>query len=146
MLDQLKPPPGSRKTSKRVGRGSGSGHGKTSCRGEKGQGARSGGGKGPGFEGGQMPLQRRIPKRGFHSRNRVEYTILSLEKLGAFGKNAEVTPETLKEKGLIRKSTEKVKILADGEIQVPLLIRVHRISGAARKKVEEAGGKVEVLG
>ena len=93
-----------------------------------------------------MPLQRRIPKRGFHSRNRVEYTILSLEKLGAFGKNAEVTPETLKEKGLIRKSTDRVKILADGEIQVPLLIRVHRISGAARKKVEEAGGKVEVLG
>ena len=90
-------------------------------------------------------MQRRIPKRGFVSRNRVEYTILNLKSLEGFGSNDEITPDTLKEKGLIRKPTERIKILADGEVTVPLVLRVHRISAAARQKVEKAGGKVEVL-
>ncbi len=145
MLHQLSPAPGSKKAGKRVGRGVGSGHGKTSCRGQKGQRARSGRGKGPGFEGGQMPLQRRVPKKGFYHKREFEYAILSLRKLAVFGKDAEVSPETLLAKGLIRKATDKVKVLADGAVEVPLRLRVHRISEAARRKIEQAGGTVEVL-
>ncbi len=128
-----------------MGRGVGSGHGKTSARGQKGAGARSGGGKGPGFEGGQMPLQRRVPKKGFYHRRQIEYVILNLKTLSVFGKDAEVSPATLLEKGMIRKAGDKIKLLAGGSVEVPLTIRVHRISEAARRKVEEAGGKVEVL-
>jgi large subunit ribosomal protein L15 len=145
MLNKLKPAPGSKKTRKRVGRGVGSGHGKTSCRGQKGAGQRAGSGKGPGFEGGQMPLQRRVPKKGFTHQREFEYVILNLAALSVFGKDAEVSPATLLEKKLIRKAADRVKILADGEVEVPLFLKVHRISQAARRKVEEKGGKVEVL-
>jgi large subunit ribosomal protein L15 len=147
-LQELRPALGSQKKRKRVGRGTGSGKGKTSGRGMKGQGARSGGGKGPYFEGGQLPLVRRLPfRRGFTNIHRVEYKPINLdrlqEKFGDSGK--EVTPETLEEVGLIKRSDKAVAILGNGDLTAALTIKAHRFSTSAREKIEAAGGTVEVL-
>ena len=143
-LEELKPPEGARKKRKRVGRGVGSGHGKTACRGSKGQKARSGGPKGAGFEGGQMPLQRRLPKRGFRHPFKKQYTVIHVGDLNRFPKDSVVEPELLLQSGF-RKKGEGFKLLSDGELQHPLTIRVHQASKAAFKKVEAASGRVEVI-
>ncbi|MBI4588635.1 MAG: 50S ribosomal protein L15 [Candidatus Rokubacteria bacterium] len=145
-LDQLHPAPGAKKGPKRVGRGPGSGHGKTAGKGHKGQKARSGGGKGPGFEGGQMPLYRRVPKRGFVPRARRVYAPVNLKSLGAFTAGSVVDPDRLVEAGLIKKAERgSVKLLGEGELDRTLTVKVHAISAAAKQKVEAAGGTVEVL-
>jgi len=145
-LEELKPPEGSRKKRKRVGRGIGSGHGKTACKGAKGQKARTGGGIKAGFEGGQMPLQRRLPKRGFRPPFKKRFAILHLKDLNRFPKDTVVEPELLFQSGLLRKKDETIKLLADGQLQHPLTIRVHQASKAALQKVEAASGRVEVIG
>lgn len=144
-LDELKSPPGANKRPKRVGRGPGSGHGKTSTRGHKGQKARSGGGVRPGFEGGQMPLQRRIPKRGFTNIFKKEYAIVNVKDLNIFADGTEVTPELLIESGLIRKIKDGVKILGDGELERSLIVKAHKVSKQAEEKITARGGKVEVI-
>ncbi len=144
-LDDLKPAAGSNKKRKRVGRGEGSGHGKTSCRGHKGQGARSGGNVQPGFEGGQMPLQRRLPKRGFRNPFRIAFSVINLEQLEAFPSGSEVTPEFLKEHGLVRGHEPRIKVLGDGVLSKSLTIRAHGFSAKAKEKIEACGGKVEVI-
>ncbi len=144
-LSELKPAEGSRKKRKRVGRGPGSGHGKTACKGHKGQRARSGRGPKAGFEGGQMPLQRRLPKRGFRNPFRERISIIHLRDLNRFEKDAIVDPDRLIAAGLCQRG-EKIKLLSDGDLHHPLTIRVHRASRAAMKKVEEASGRVEVIG
>ena len=143
-LEELKPPKGSRKKKKRVGRGIGSGHGKTACRGAKGQNSRSGGGTKAGFEGGQMPLQRRLPKRGFRPPFKKRYTIIHVGDLNRFPRDSVVEPNLLIQSGLWRKG-DAVKLLSDGELQHPLVIRVHQASRSAIKKVEAASGRVEVI-
>jgi large subunit ribosomal protein L15 len=145
ILGELKPPKGARKKRKRVGRGIGSGHGKTACQGAKGQNARSGGGTKAGFEGGQMPLQRRLPKRGFRSPFKKQFSIIHVRDLNRFPKGSVVEPELLLQSGLLRKHNQ-VKLLSDGELEHPLTIRVHQASKAALKKVEAASGRVEVIG
>ncbi|MEK6602232.1 MAG: 50S ribosomal protein L15 [Candidatus Binatota bacterium] len=144
-LSNLKPAPGSRKKRKRVGRGDGSGHGKTSCRGHKGQGARSGGNTPPGFEGGQMPLQRRVPKRGFRNQFRKGPVIVNLGQLEIFASGSEVTPEILMEHGLLRGKDERVKILGDGSLTKPLTVKAHGFSSKAKEKIEASGGKAELI-
>ncbi len=145
-LDQLAPAPGAKKRPKRVGRGPGSGHGKTSGKGHKGQKARSGGGKAPGFEGGQMPLYRRLPKRGFTPRERVRYAVVNVENLKAFAAQSVVDPDRLAEARLIKRAErERVKILGKGELGHALTVRAHQVSAGARQKIESAGGRVEVL-
>jgi len=144
-LDELKPAAGSNRKRKRVGRGDGSGHGKTSCRGHKGQGARSGGGTKPGFEGGQMPLQRRLPKRGFHNPFRIEMSVVNLTQLESFPSGAEVTPESLCAQGLVRGKNPRIKILGDGSLSKPLTIKAHGFSASAKAKIEASGGKTEVI-
>ncbi|TYP50325.1 50S ribosomal protein L15 [Thermosediminibacter litoriperuensis] len=144
-LHDLRPAEGSRKKPKRVGRGIGSGHGKTSTRGHKGQKARSGGGVRPGFEGGQMPLYRRIPKRGFTNIFKKEYAIVNVKDLNVFEENTRVTPELLIEKGLIKQVKDGVKILGDGELKVKLEVAAHAFSSSAKEKIEAAGGKAEVI-
>jgi len=144
-LNELRPLPGSRKRRKRVGRGPGSGHGKTACRGHKGQNARSGGGVRPGFEGGQMPLQRRTPKRGFTNIFKKRFAIINVKDLGKFEANSLVDPAALKEKGIIKRVYDGVKVLGIGDIQIPLTVRVHKISSSAAQKIEKAAGKVEVI-
>lgn len=144
-LDELKSPAGANKRTKRVGRGPGSGHGKTSTRGHKGQKARSGGGVRPGFEGGQMPLQRRIPKRGFTNIFKKEYAIVNVKDLNIFADGTEVTPELLIESGLIRKVKDGVKILGDGELEKSLIVKAHKVSKQAEEKITARGGKVEVI-
>ena len=144
-LSDLKPHKGSKKKPKRVGRGNGSGHGKTSCRGHKGQKSRSGGQIPPRFEGGQMPLQRRLPKRGFKNIFRKYFTIIHVGDLGRFEKEAVVDIEALKKVGLVKGAFDGVKILSDGEIKYPLTLRVHRYSQAAKEKIEAAGGRIEVI-
>ena len=147
-LHDLKPAPGSTKRRKRVGRGMASGKGKTSGRGMKGQGARSGGGKGPYFEGGQLPLVRRLPfKRGFTNIHRIEYKPVNLDRLQEiFGEGGqEVTPETLVEAGVIKRSDKAVAILGGGEINSALTVKAHRFSKSAQEKIEAAGGTIEVL-
>ncbi len=139
-LYELKPSIGARKKSKRVGRGPGSGHGKTSCRGHKGQKSRSGGQRPPWFEGGQMPLQRRLPKRGFTNIFRERFNIINIKDLNYFEKDTPVTPELMKERGLIRRSG-RVKILGEGKLSIPLTIQADSFSKSAVKKIEEAGGK-----
>ncbi len=143
-IDDLSPAEGSRRKKKRVGRGHGSGHGKTSCRGHKGQKSRSGGGPRPGFEGGQMPLQRRIPKRGFTNIFRKQYRIINVEDLNRFEPNTTLDIETLRGAGLIKKTEEATKLLGKGTISHPIVIKVHKVSRVAREKVEAAGGTVEV--
>ena len=142
-LHNLKPAKGKRRGRKRVGRGPGSGKGKTSGRGEKGQNSRSGGGVPAWFEGGQMPLQRRIPKRGFTNRNRVEYQVVNVGDLHIVG--GEATPESLREAGLIRTLQRPVKILGTGDAAGPISCSVHAVSAAARAKIEGAGGSVTIL-
>jgi large subunit ribosomal protein L15 len=144
-LDELKPAAGSSKKRKRVGRGDGSGHGKTSCRGHKGQGARSGGNVQPGFEGGQMPLQRRLPKRGFHSPRRIQMSVVNLDQLELLPAGSEVTPESLSQQGWVRGKNRKIKILADGALSKPLTVKAHGFSAKAREKIEDAGGKTELI-
>lgn len=144
-LNELKPPEGARKKVKRVGRGIGSGHGKTACRGSKGQNSRSGKGTKAGFEGGQMPLQRRLPKRGFRSPFKKVYSIIHIRDLNRFPKDSIVDPDLLVQSGLLKREGP-VKLLSDGELRHPLTIRVHQVSKAAFKKVEDVSGKVEVIG
>ncbi len=145
-LHSLKRAPGSRKNPKRVGRGPGSGVGKTCGRGEKGQKSRSGYSAKRGFEGGQMPLHRRVPKRGFHNLFRKEYRTLNVERLNVFDKGAVVNPETLQQAGLLRKGNAPVKILGNGDLAVALTVQVHKFTAAAARKIEQAGGKAEVIG
>ena len=144
-LSDLRPARGSKHKQKRVGRGDGSGHGKTSGRGHKGQGARSGGGTRPGFEGGQMPLQRRLPKRGFHNPFRVQMATVNLTQLEAFPSGSEVTPALLVERRLLRGKNSRVKILGDGALSKPLTVKAHGFSSAAKEKIEASGGKAELL-
>lgn len=143
-LSDLAPYPGSRKKRKRVGRGPGSGHGKTSCRGHKGQKARSGGGVKPGFEGGQMPLQRRLPKRGFTNIFQKEYVIVNvgtLEKLS----ETDITPELLVDEGIVKNVRDGIKILGQGELTKALNIKAHAFSASAKEKITKAQGSVEII-
>lgn len=142
--DELSPPSASRRSRKRVGRGDGSGHGTYSGRGCKGQKSRSGYNKPRGFEGGQLPLIKRLPrKRGFTNTFRTEYTIISVDKLNIFEPGVEVTPEKLVEAGVLRSLRHPIKILANGDIENPLVVRVNKYSAAAKAKIEAAGGKAE---
>jgi large subunit ribosomal protein L15 len=146
-LHELSPADGSTKKPKRVGRGPGSGHGKTACKGHKGQKARSGGAKGPGFEGGQMPLQRRLPKRGFKNYPfSKSFSIVNLGQIDIHSDLIEVTPETLMESGLVSKMLSGVKILGNGEITRVVHIKAHAVSKSVEEKVKAAGGTVEVIG
>jgi large subunit ribosomal protein L15 len=144
-LEDLKPAIGATRKVKRVGRGPGSGAGKTASKGHKGQKARSGGVKGAGFEGGQMPLQRRIPKRGFTNIFRKEYAIVNLSALEKIGETDPVTPEMLVQKGLIKDLKKAVKILGVGELKSKLTVRAHKFSKSALDKIQAAGGKAEVI-
>ncbi len=147
-LNDLRPNAGGgSKPRKRVGRGIGSGLGKTSGRGHKGQKARSGGGVRPGFEGGQMPLFRRIPKRGFTNIFAKEYAVVNVEELNRFPENTVVTPELLIEEGLVKagKAVDGIKILGDGDVKVKLTVKAQKFSKTAAEKIEAAGGKAEVI-
>lgn len=142
-LHDLRATPGTRHSRKRLGRGMGSGHGKTSARGHKGAGQRSGYSTRTGFEGGQMPLQRRLPKRGFNRPQKEQFLLLNVGQLAKLG--GTVTPEALKEKGLLKRAHAGVKLLADGDAPKGVQVTVHKASAAAVKKIEAAGGKVTVL-
>src|SRR5688572_22575825 len=145
-LNNLRPPKGMKHPKKRIGRGQGSGNGKTAGRGHKGAKSRSGFHFKRGFEGGQMPLHRRVPKRGFHNPFRVEYEVVNLDQLAAkFDVGAVVTPETLRELGLVPGGVRPVKILARGEIGKKLTVRAHKFSGKAAEKIAAAGGAAEAL-
>jgi large subunit ribosomal protein L15 len=144
-LNELRPAAGAKKREKRIGRGPGSGHGKTATKGHKGAKARSGGGKQPGFEGGQMPLLRRVPKRGFRNTFRIEFAIVNLKDLNGFDAKQEVTPEALLASGLIRAHADNVKILGEGQLSKPLVIRAHKFSASALEKIKQAGGRAEVI-
>ncbi len=140
-LNTLKPALGSVKKNKRIGRGPGSGHGKTATKGHKGQKARSGGGIRPGFEGGQLPLYRRLPKRGFVSVNKIVYSLLNIEQLNCFDAGSRVDAQTLCEAGLVK--SDRIKILGDGELTKALTVSVSKISKSAKDKILAAGGTVE---
>src|SRR5512134_2100659 len=144
-LSNLTPAPGATKSRKRVGRGPGSGNGKTAGRGHKGRRSRSGGNTPPGYEGGQMPLQRRLPKRGFHNPFRTAYEVVNVGQLEAFDAGAEVTPEALRGRRLLRRGDCQLKVLGDGALTRALTVRAHAVSAAARQKIEAAGGRVEIL-
>ena len=144
-IHDLSPQEGSRKNRKRVGRGVGSGHGRTSCRGHKGQKARSGGTIVPGFEGGQMPLQRRLPKRGFINIFRKEMAVVNVKDLNRFEASAVVDLEALKNAGLVRRAEGEVKVLGKGDLAQALTVKVNEVSKTAKEKIESAGGKVELL-
>jgi len=144
-LSRLRPAPGSTRPQKRVGRGPGSGNGKTAGRGHKGRRSRSGGNSAPGYEGGQMPLQRRLPKRGFRPVSREEYAIVNLGQLAAFDAGSTVGPEELVGRGLVR-GGRRIKCLADGTLAHALTVRVHAFSAKAREQIAAAGGTAEVLG
>ncbi len=144
-LSNLKPAPESRKNRKRVGRGPGSGHGKTAGRGHKGQLSGSGYSRKRGFEGGQMPLVRRIPKRGFTNIFRVEYTVVNLDRLAKIGKS-EIRLEDMVDSGLIKRATERVKVLGRGEIGAAKTIHAHQFSASAAKKIEDRGGRAVTIG
>jgi large subunit ribosomal protein L15 len=143
-LHELQPAAGSTTSPKRLGRGTGSGLGKTSGKGHKGQKARSGGGVRPGFEGGQMPLTRRVPKKGFTNVFRTEYATVNVGKLDIFEDGAVVTARTLREAGLVKKAMDGVKILGGGELTKKLTVQANRFSEAAKQKIETLGGKAEV--
>jgi large subunit ribosomal protein L15 len=144
-LNNLRPPQGAKHSKKRVGRGQGSGNGKTAGRGHKGAKSRSGFKHKRGFEGGQMPLHRRVPKRGFHNLFRTEYAVVNLDAIAErFDAGAEITPELLRERGLVGKAG-RVKVLARGDISKALTVRAHKFSGKAAEKIAAAGGKAEVL-
>lgn len=144
-LHELKYTEGARRDRKRIGRGQGSGNGKTAGKGHKGQNARSGGGVRLGFEGGQTPLFRRIPKRGFTNFTRKEYAIVNVEALNRFEKGTEVTPELLIETGLVKKELCGIKILGEGELNVALTVKANKFSKSAVESIEKAGGKTEVI-
>jgi len=144
-LHELSPVPGSNKKSFRKGRGEGSGNGKTAGKGHKGQNARSGGGVRPGFEGGQMPLQRRLPKRGFHNIFATKYATVNVTDLNKFEDGAVVDAKAIVEAGLIKKTLDGVKILGNGELQKKLTVQVKAFSASAKQKIEAAGGKAEVI-
>lgn len=146
-LHELKPAEGAKQAPKRKGRGIGSGLGKTAGKGHKGQKARSGGGKGPGFEGGQTPLQRRMPKKGFsNAKFKVTYTVVNLDLLERFEANTEITPELLIDNGIVKQvKNGGVKILGNGEVTKALVIKTNAISKGAQEKIEAAGGRVEVI-
>jgi large subunit ribosomal protein L15 len=146
-LNRLKPPKGAKHGPKRVGRGPGSGHGKTAGRGHKGAQSRSGFRRKRGFEGGQMPLHRRVPKRGFHNPFRVEYAVVNLDTLAeVFDAGSSVTPEVLRERGLVRDAVAPVKVLGRGDVSKKLTVRAHKFSGSAVRKITEAGGAAETIG
>lgn len=144
-LHELSPAPGSNKDSFRKGRGAGSGNGKTAGKGHKGQNARSGGGVRPGFEGGQMPLARRLPKRGFNNIFAVKYAAINVSDLNKFEDGAVVDAEALKAAGIIKKTLDGVKILGNGEISKKLTVKAAKFSTSAKEKIEQAGGKAEVI-
>ena len=144
-LGDLAPPPGAKKNTKRLGRGSGSGQGMTSGKGTKGQKSRSGGGVPPWFEGGQMPLQRRVPKRGFKNIFKKEYSVVKVEDMQRFPAGSEVGPIDFLGIGLLKKVPYGVKLLANGEITQSVTVRVHKASASAVQKIEAAGGKVELI-
>lgn len=144
-LDQLAPARGAKKKEKRIGRGIGSGHGKTATKGHKGQGARSGGTKAPGFEGGQNPLIRRAPKRGFVNIFKNPPAVVNLDRLSQFDATEAVTPERLKAAGVIKSAAATVKILGDGTVSSPLTVQAHAFSRSAKEKIEAAGGKAVVI-
>lgn len=144
-LHELRPAPGSVKEPKRKGRGTATGQGKTAGRGQKGQTSRSGGGVRPGFEGGQMPLHRRLPKRGFTNIFAKEYTELNIEVLNRFENGTEVTPELLKEAKLVKNVRDGIKILGEGNLSKSLTVKAHKFTKSAIEKIEAAGGKVEVI-
>jgi len=143
-LSNLKPPPGVKKNRKRIGRGAGSGTGKTSGKGQKGQKSRSGGSPHPWFEGGQMPLYRRLPKRGFTNIFRKEYEVVNISQLAEITGVDPVTPAVLKEKGLVKK-IDAIKILGDGELSAGINVEAHKFSRSAMEKIEKAGGKVKII-
>jgi large subunit ribosomal protein L15 len=145
-LHELKPPKGSKRRPKRIGRGPGSGHGKTATKGHKGLLARSGGGKRPGFEGGQMPLVRRLPKFGFFNPFRTEYAIVNVKSLETFTGTEPITPQALVDAGLVKRKTLPIKILGHGEISKPVVVQAHKFSKSAEAKIQAAGGRVEVIG
>ncbi len=145
-LHELKPNEGSVQTKKRVGRGPGSGLGKTSGKGEKGQNARSGGGVRPGFEGGQLPLFRRLPKRGFsNAMFKIRYAVVNIDDLNSFDDNAVVTIEALKEKGLVKNELDGVKILGNGTLTKKLTVKANKFSNPAKIQIEKLGGNIEVI-
>ncbi len=144
-LSELQPSPGSKHKKKRVGRGPGSGWGKTAARGFKGQNSRAGGGVKPGFEGGQMPLVRRIPKRGFNNIFRQAWTIVNLRDLKRFPADTVVDEVALKSAGLVKNQVKRIKLLGQGEVTVPLVVKIQAVSSQARSRIEAAGGRVEVL-
>jgi large subunit ribosomal protein L15 len=145
MLNTLQPTPGSRRPRKRLGRGPGSGTGKTAGKGSKGQNARSGGGVRPGFEGGQLPLFQRLPKRGFKNVNRKDYAIINLDDLNAFSAGDVVSPETLLGRNVIKKVLSGVKILGNGQLEKALTVKAHKFSKSAEEAIIKAGGTVEVM-
>lgn len=144
-LQDLGPPKGAKSSRKRVGRGSGSGLGKTAGRGTKGQKSRSGGGTAPWFEGGQMPLQRRIPKRGFTNIFKKSFSIINVKDLERFDPGTTIGPEQLIQAGLVATAQDGIKLLADGEVTHPFTVQVHKASAAATSKIEAAGGRVELI-
>lgn len=145
-LNSLKPNEGATFTRKRVGRGVGSGTGKTSGRGEKGQNARSGGGVRPGFEGGQLPLFRRIPKRGFsNAKFKTRYAVINLSDLNKFKEGSTITPELLKEMGLVKKQLDGIKVLGKGKLDKKLTVKATKFSLTAKEQIEKLGGKAEVI-
>ena len=144
-LHELQPVEGARHSRKRVGRGTGSGHGKTACRGHKGQNARSGGGVRPAFEGGQTPLFNRLPKRGFTNVNHKEFAIVNVEDLNVFENETVVTIENLQEKGLVKKVYDGVKVLGNGKLEKNLTVKANKFSKTAEAAITSAGGKIEVI-
>ncbi len=145
-LNSLYPNEGATKTRKRVGRGVGSGTGKTSGKGEKGQNARSGGGVRPGFEGGQLPLFRRLPKRGFsNAKFKTRYAVINLSDLNIFEDGAVVSPELLKEMGILKNQLDGVKVLGNGKLEKKLVVKAHNFSSVAKEQIEKLGGKAEVI-
>jgi large subunit ribosomal protein L15 len=144
-LNSLSPARGANRKTKRVGRGIGSGHSKTATRGHKGQKSRSGTSIRPGFEGGQMPLHRRLPKRGFHNKFRKEYAVVNLDRLADFAVGSTVDPNALLEKGIVRHLQDGIKILGSGEVARALHVRTHKISKSAAEKIQKAGGTVEII-
>lgn len=144
-LHEMKPAEGARKARKRVGRGTGSGFGKTSGRGHDGQNSRSGGGVRLGFEGGQIPLFQRLPKRGFTNVNRKDYAIVNLETLNRFDEGTEVTPELLIETGIVSNAKSGIKILGNGTLEKKITVKAHKFSASAKEAIEKAGGQTEVV-
>jgi large subunit ribosomal protein L15 len=144
-LHQLAPAKGAKKKRKRIGRGPGSGHGKTATKGHKGLLARSGGGKQPGFEGGQMPLIRRVPKYGFTNPFRKEYAIVNVERLADLPTSGMITPQAMVDAGLVKRVTLPIKILGNGELKKAISVQAHKFSKSAEAKIQAAGGSIEVI-